>query len=247
MILEGFRTLLRDTKNGDSSGIFIETIQKVGLASFSYQKTNKLFFALKHYFHQFQQFEDESIGVLPFNTGKIGGSLLFVMKPGKSRTTLQKVMDQLRNDGHIVSLAYSSWRDGVSTDGVRLEQYLSKKIYSSYAQAGDVRYSDSLGNSYCSDYDTLLARETESILLDTIAGRIYIKGNKLTSADIHSQNTTIDMLRILIERIGEEVSNSKLPVSTYSQNKNEILGKVVLPLRKIVEKYFDREISITCS
>ncbi len=246
-ILQRFHTLLAHKQNGDSAEAFIETIQKVGLASFSYQKINKLFFAMKHYFHEYQQFEDEDIGILPFNSGKIGGSLLFVMKPGKSRTTLQKVIDQLRNDGHILSFAYSSWRDGISSDGVRLEQYLSKKIYSSYAQAGDVRYSDSLGHSYCSDYDTILTRETDSILLDTIAGRIYIKGNKLTSRDIHSQNTTIDMLRILIERIGEEVSNSRLPVSTYSQNKNEILGKVVLPLRRIVEKYFDREISLTCS
>lgn len=31
------------------------------------------------------------------------------------------------------------------------------------------------------------------------------------------------MMKILLENIGKEVPNSKLPVSTYSQNKNEIL------------------------
>jgi hypothetical protein len=61
---------------------------------------------------------------------------------------------------------------------------------------------------------------------------------KLTSKEIHSQNTTIDMLRILMDNIGKEVSNTKLPVSTYSQNKNEILGKVVLPIRKLALKHF---------
>lgn len=106
----------------------------MGLVSFSYQKINKLFFALKYSFDRYKQFEDEEIGILPFNTGKIGGSLLFVMKSEKSRTTLQKVMDQLRSDGYIVSLAYSSWRDGVSTDGVKLEQYISKEIYSKYTK-----------------------------------------------------------------------------------------------------------------
>jgi hypothetical protein len=55
------------------------------------------------------------------------------------------------------------------------------------------------------------------------------------------------MLRILISNIGQEVSNAKLPISTYSQNKNEILGKIILPLRKIVEKHFEKEISLTCS
>lgn len=46
------------------------------------------------------------------------------------------------------------------------------------------------------------------------------------------------MLKVLIENMGKEIPNSKLPVSTYSQNKNEILGKVILPLKKLTEKYY---------
>ena len=85
------------------------------------------------------------------------------------------------------------------------------------------------------------------MLLDTIRGKIYIGGEKLTSKDIHSQNTAIDMLKILIENIGNDVSNSKLPVSTYSQNKNEILGKVVLPVKKLAHQYFGKELPLVCS
>lgn len=70
---------------------------------------------------------------------------------------------------------------------------------------------------------------------------------KLTSKDIHSQNTTIDMMRLLLENIGKEVSNGQLPVSTYSQNKNEILGKVILPIRKLSREKFGRDIPIICS
>jgi len=55
------------------------------------------------------------------------------------------------------------------------------------------------------------------------------------------------MLRILMEHIGEEVSNTRLPISTYSQNKNEILGKVVIPIRKLALKHFGAELSLTCS
>jgi hypothetical protein len=61
-------------------GVFIDAIRKIGLSSFAYQKENKLFAALQYLFHQYQQFDDESIGILPFNTGRIGGSLFFVMK-----------------------------------------------------------------------------------------------------------------------------------------------------------------------
>lgn len=46
------------------------------------------------------------------------------------------------------------------------------------------------------------------------------------------------MMKILLENIGKEVSNSKLPVSTYSKNKNEILSKVILPIRKLSKEHF---------
>ena len=81
-------------------------------------------------------------------------------------------------------------------------------------------FMDSFGASYSSDYEAIIESEKDCILLDTIQGRVYIKGMRLTSKDIHSQNTTIDMLKILLENIGKEVPNTYLPVSTYSQNKN---------------------------
>ena len=147
-ILEGFNSLFRGIHTDSSMETFIDTIRKIGLSSFAYQKENKLLSALQYLFHQYQRFDDESIGVLPFNTGRIGGSLFFVMKKGRSRATMDKVLEQLQADGHIVSLDYASWRDGYSTDGIRVEQYLTDKIYSQYTREGDVLYTDSFGKSY---------------------------------------------------------------------------------------------------
>lgn len=206
--------------------------------SFSYQRENKLFFAIQYLFDQYKQFENEEIGIFPFNTGKIGGSLFFVTKSKRSRATMQKVLDHLRQEGYIAHLDYASWRDGFSSDGVRVEQFISEKIYSDYTKEGNVFFSDSKGASYFGDYESIIENEKDCILLDTIRGRIYIRGIKLTSKDIHSQNTTIDMMKILLENIGKEISNSKLPVSTYSQNKNEILSKVILPIRKLAKEHF---------
>jgi hypothetical protein len=117
---------------------------------------NKLFFAFKYYFYQLTQFEDENIGILPFNTGKIGGSLLFVMKADKSRKTFQATIDNLRREGHTINLAYLSWRDGYTSRGVCLEQYIERKIYSEYTKCGDVSYSDSFGKSYTGNYDDII-------------------------------------------------------------------------------------------
>ncbi|MFZ2256292.1 MAG: hypothetical protein WAW59_07700 [Patescibacteria group bacterium] len=79
-ILEGFDSLLENIQSDSSVDIFIDTIRKIGLESFSYQKENKLYPAIQCLFHQYRQFDDETIGILPFNTGRIGGSLFFVMK-----------------------------------------------------------------------------------------------------------------------------------------------------------------------
>lgn len=101
----------------------------------------------------------------------------------------------------MTSLDYASWRDGYSSDGVILEQHIGSKHYSQYTRPGDVFFTDSYGNSYCDDYEAIIEKENDCILLDTIRGRIHVKGTKLTSKDIHSQNTTIDMLKILLEEI----------------------------------------------
>ena len=246
-ILEGFNSLFRGIRTDSSMETFIDTIRKIGLSSFAYQKENKVLAALQYLFHQYQGFDDEAIGVLPFNTGRIGGSLFFVMKKERSRTTINKVLKQLRADGHIASLDYASWRDWYSSDGVRVEQYISEQIYSDYTREWDVLFTDSFGRSYSGDYDTMIQNETDGILLDTIGGRIYLQGTKLTSKEIHSQNTTINMLKLLLGNIGKEVLNSRLPSSTYSHNKNELLSKIILPIKKITKEHFGQEVSLTCS
>lgn len=70
-ILEAFSILLKNVNNRDSDDWCIEVFQQIGLSSFSYQKENTFFFDLVHYFHRFQQFHDEKIALLPFNTGKM--------------------------------------------------------------------------------------------------------------------------------------------------------------------------------
>ena len=246
-ILEWFDYLFKNSHDDQVENIFINTIKNIGLISFSGQKENKLFFALKYFFGKYKQFEDEELGIIPFNTGKIGGSLLFVMKSGKSRETMQKVLAKLRSEWHIAFLDYASWRDGYSSKGVYLEQYIGKDIYSPYTKEGNVQFTDTLGKSYFGDYESIVNNEKDCILLDTIGGRVYISGKKLTSKDIHSQATTIDIMKILIQNMGKEISNSLLPASSYSHNKNEIMGKIVTPFRKLTKTYFWKELPLSCT
>lgn len=67
-ILSGFEELWDTQDREYSVGKFIETVQKAGLLSFSHQKQNRLFLAFQYFFYHFRQFEDEEIGIIPFNS-----------------------------------------------------------------------------------------------------------------------------------------------------------------------------------
>jgi hypothetical protein len=83
-------------------------------------------------------------------------------------------------------------------------------------------------------------------LLDTLNNKIYLNGQKLTSQEIHSQSATIEIMQILIQNLGKDISNKDLPLSSYSKNKNEMLGKIVLPLIELLEKKTGKKLPLIC-
>ncbi|MEI6671796.1 MAG: hypothetical protein WCL02_00030 [bacterium] len=79
-----------------------------------------------------------------------------------------------------------------------------------------------------------------------LSNKIYLNGRKLTSEDLHSQTGTVDILKILMENIGRDILNKDLPVSSYSKNKNDMLGKIVLPLIELIEKETGKKLPLIC-
>ncbi|HCB51432.1 TPA: hypothetical protein DEP21_02545 [Patescibacteria group bacterium] len=71
-------------------------------------------------------------------------------------------------------------------------------------------------------------------------------GQKLTSQDIHSQSATIEIMKRLIENPGKDISNKDLPSSSYSKNKNDMLGKIVIPLIELIEKKTGKKLPLIC-
>lgn len=67
-------------------------------------------------------------------------------------------------------------------------------------------------------------------------GKIYYKGNKLTSQDLSSQSATIEVIKLLLASEKKEISNSELSASSYAKNKNELNSKIIVPLEKWVKR-----------
>lgn len=102
------------------------------------------------------------------------------------------------------------------------------------------------GKVQIGDCDTMIQNYSTGILLDMLNNKMYINGRKLTSEDIHSQTATVDILKILIENTGKDISNKDLSVSSYSKNKNDMLGKIIIPLIELVEKETGKKLPLIC-
>jgi hypothetical protein len=96
------------------------------------------------------------------------------------------------------------------------------------------------------NYNEILTQEKTGLLLDMIHNKMYLNGKKLTSTDLCSQTTTINILYKLMENLGQDVRNKEFEISSYSKNKNEMLGKIILPLISLIEKETGEAFPLIC-
>lgn len=96
------------------------------------------------------------------------------------------------------------------------------------------------------DYRVILSEQTEGLFIDSIERKVYFNGEKLTSKDVPSQSTTVDVLEILLDHVGEDIENSAFPASSYVNNKNEMIGKIIIPLVRFIEEKASLELPLVC-
>lgn len=136
--------------------------------------------------------------------------------------------------------------DGIESEGVCFEQDIENNIYSKYLGPESFLLRMLDGSVVLGDYESLLTKMMQGLLLDTIGSKIYLNGVRLTSKEIHSQSTTIEVLTALLVHPQKEIRNTELPVSSYSKNKNDMLGKIVLPLIKLLEEQKGIKFPLSC-
>lgn len=191
------------------------------------------------------------IGAKFFGSGRMGGSVLAAIPYRYLRKEIEKIVAELQEE-YDVHLDYSTWQDGFGESGVEIEQYLSAGIQTetvprgsllmqSWQQNGDLRC-DLLPLDRIDEQ----CREVD-VLLDMRRRKIFIGGKALTSKDIHSQSAAVDILRLLLTNPIREISNSDLPRSSYSQNKHDLVSKVVQPLKQVFKSRIKEELPLKVS
>ncbi len=186
------------------------------------------------------------ISLSPNDSSIMGWSLIFALPLEWFRKVIVDAADKTNMDFIGSKLIYANRIDGVEYEGLRIEQDLRKWIYSEFLDSSSCILKMADGKVQIGNCEDAIKNYRHWILLDMLSNKIHINGRKLTSEDLHSQTWTVDILKILIENIGKDISNKNLPVSSYSKNKNDMLGKIILPLIELIEKETGKKLPLIC-
>lgn len=197
-------------------------------------------------FHNKKSHIAENIWIMPIYTWTFGGSYLLILKPNISRSTITHAMDFMLKNRPNSHLLYCSWWDENADKLPHIEQYVSWSQFSEYVGGEQFLYKNNQGCQYLADYSFILEKEQDGFLLDLTTSKIYLNGEKLTSKEIKSQSTTVELFAMLLERNGEEVYNNELSPSSYSGQQNQMLWKIILPLIRLVEEKYWKKLPLQC-
>jgi hypothetical protein len=192
-----------------------------------------------------------NVGLFNTNNVMLGGGVSFVTYPQLNRMSLLTVFEEMKQHFSNMSVDYISWLDGYGESGVKVEQNLDGKKYSEFIDGSSVALKT---YSKLKDYKTIIGWKSietlgidYDILCNLIDNSITVGGKVLSGKELHSKTATLAVLSRLLEKRNEEVSSQDFPRSSYSSNKNEMQGKIVLPLLKIIKERTHKDLGLSCS
>lgn len=197
-----------------------------------------------------KSFPDEICACIPLTTVKLWWTFLVAIPRHQSKQTVDKMIETLtENYGYSPTLLYASWKEWFIDTGVQVTQYLSNWLYSSHITPWTIELVTWTWKRIIGDYEVIKNHDELSdwIWFDLLKKKIRVNGEKINHTTICSQSATIEIMLYLFNHLWEFVPNHKLPASTYSKNKNEMISKIILPLQQLVAKKFWEQLEIQCS
>lgn len=225
---------------------FLDSLRKFRQADCVTRKSSKTYLKFIKVFLESFNGPQWYISLSPNDSTIMWGSLLAAMPLEWFRKTLINAAEKVSMDFVWSKIIYLNRIDGVENEWVKCEQDIAQWRYSEFLNSSSCVLKMGDGKVYLGDCETMINDHKKWILLDMLNNKIYINGRKLTSSDIHSQTATVDILKILMENIGKDISNKEFAVSSYSKNKNDMQGKIIIPLIELIQKEFGKKLPLVC-
>jgi hypothetical protein len=171
-----------------------------------------------------------------------------VVNHSKSRETMEKLLTKLKENWHIAAhYQYLSRIDWYTNEWLKIEQYIDKSFYSPHIKNSNDIMESCNWTKIIWNHRKLLEQAEDGIVFDGIDGKIYINNEITNHNEIPTQSGTVEVIKVLFENMWSYVNNSKLPPSSYSKNKNEMVGKIIWPLQELAQKKFNEKLELECT
>ncbi len=191
---------------------------------------------------------DVRVALRLHNWRKMDGYIVAYSRPKAFQDELRNVVESLQESyNENIHIDFASYKDGWGENGLRIEQFISKGIYSKFVGSQSYRvrgWEEKQGEVERVTEDVEKTKNEFDVLLDKVDGKIYIKGGECTSRELPTQKAAIEVLVYLLEHRGETVSNKVLPAQTYTSYRNEFQGKIVTPLNQLLKKRLSKDLGL---
>lgn len=182
------------------------------------------------------------------HTARGGGwSIAFVMPFEWLRTMLSEALSELTKKWQWIKLIYASRQDWTESKGIYFDQDFEKDLFSDYIEPNTLCLHSWDWEKIYGNYMNIMSKNSYDILVDTIHMKLYICWEKPSSKELHTQSGAVEVLSYLFEKTDADIENTQLPSSTYSKNKNDMNGKIILPLTKFVNQKTWKDLLLTAS
>lgn len=234
--LTAFSALFKKGSNNQALAFFFNTINQyhnlLHFLEISSPNIDRIYSAV----HKTANILDNGVGSGCKLTGVgKGGEVLFAVPYGEYREKILKLTSSN-------SLDYASWVDGFESEGTKMEQDLSAKVYSSFIPSksfilkiynrGEIKTRILLSEN--------LEKEKKKVdlFLDTVSDKVYLKGRGINSSALPSQKATIEIMKNLLDSQDKILKNDELP-KTYAENRFDLQSKITTPLSRLVPLKFE--------
>lgn len=225
---------------------FILAITKTRHAHNAVKRSSSHLTALITGLQQFFWYRGDLLWISYNDTNSMWWSLFFTTPLEWLRKNILNTLNQAQRDFPWVELLYANRLDGIEEKWLLCEQDLLQQKTSQFVDNNMLMLELPNKNYIFWSYEHLIQQKDLDIVLDTVHMKIYTNWQKLTSKELHSQTWTIEMLLTALKNIGVDISNKELPISSYARSKNDMVGKIIIPLVKLIKEKVNKDLPLEC-
>ena len=182
----------------------------------------------------------------PIYTNKYGGDYLVIFEDDSDLDVLETILEDMKNVYPDIRIRETYDFDMPAKDWVVIEQDIRHGIWKDVWKDLYLLF-DNQWNQQFVLYTDIKPREQKWIFLDGVMNKVYVNWKVLTSKDIKSATTTIELFERILKSENHVVKNSELWPSSFSWQQNQMESKIINPLVKYIKKALGKKLDIECS